>query len=138
MRDIRGMRPSVWGPILWNTMHIISLGYPETPDDTTQQAAASFYRSLSSLIPCPICRDHYTKLIQMSPPATESKDALIKWVFTIHNEVNKQLGKVEISYDAFMNHMESLSHESSSTFPMITGIAIGIGISAVVYYMCKK
>jgi hypothetical protein len=135
---MRGMRPSVWGPILWNTMHIISLGYPETPDDATQQAAANFYRSLSFLIPCPICRDHYAKLIQMSPPATESKDALIKWVFTIHNEVNKQLGKVEISYDAFMNHMESLSHESSSTFPMITGIAIGIGLSAVVYYMCKK
>jgi len=119
-------------------MHIISLGYPDTPDDATQQAAANFYRSLSSLIPCPICRTHYSKLIQTIPPATESKDALIKWVFTIHNEVNKQLGKAEISYDAFMNHMESLSYESSATLPMITGIAIGIGLSAVVYYMSKK
>ena len=135
---MRGMRPSVWGPILWNTMHIISLGYPEEPDNTTQQAAASFYRSLSSLIPCPICREHYTKLIRVIPPATESKDALIKWVFTIHNQVNKELGKAEISYDAFMMHMESLSYESSSTLPMATGIAIGIGISVAVYYMSKK
>jgi len=135
---MRGMRPSVWGPILWNTMHIISLGYPEIPDDATQQAAANFYRSLSSLIPCPICRIHYTKLIQVIPPATESKDALIKWVFTIHNQVNKELGKAEISYDAFINHMESLSYESSSTLPIATGIAIGIGISVAVYYMSKK
>ena len=135
---MRGMRPSVWGPILWNTMHIISLGYPEEPDNTTQQAAASFYRSLSSLIPCPICREHYTKLIRVIPPATESKDALIKWVFTIHNQVNNELGKAEISYDAFMMHMESLSYESSSTLPMATGIAIGIGISVAVYYMSKK
>lgn len=135
---MRGMRPSVWGPILWNTMHIISLGYPEIPDEATQQAAANFYRSLSSLIPCPICRIHYTKLIQVIPPATESKDALMKWVFTIHNQVNKELGKAEISYDAFINHMESLSYESSSTLPIATGIAIGIGISVAVYYMSKK
>ena len=135
---MRGMRPSVWGPILWNTMHIISLGYPEIPDDATQQAAANFYRSLSFLIPCPICRIHYTKLIQVIPPATESKDALMKWVFTIHNQVNKELGKAEISYDAFINHMESLSYESSSTLPIATGIAIGIGISVAMYYMSKK
>jgi len=133
-----GMRPSVWGPILWHTMHIISLGYPETPDEATRQAAANFYRSLTSLIPCPICRDHYAKLIQMSPPATESKDALIKWVFTIHNQVNAQLGKAEISYDAFMAHMESLSYESSNTIPITTGIIIGLGLAAFVYYMSSK
>jgi len=132
------MRPAVWGPILWNTMHIISLGYPEEPDEATRQAAGSFYRSLSLLIPCPICRTHYSKLIQAIPPATESKDALVKWVFTIHNQVNKELGKAEISYDAFMDHMESLSYESSTILPIITGIGIGIGISACVYYMSKK
>jgi hypothetical protein len=135
---MRGMRPSVWGPILWNTMHIISLGYPDEPDEATRQAAASFYRSLSFLIPCPICRIHYTKHIQASPPATESREALSRWVFMIHNQVNKELGKIEISYDAFLAHMESLSYESSNTLPITTGIMIGIGISFLVYYMSKK
>jgi hypothetical protein len=119
-------------------MHIISMGYPETPDDATQQAASNFYRSLTSLIPCPICREHYAKLVQMSAPATESKDALMKWVFTIHNQVNAQLGKSEISYDAFLNHMESLSYEPSTLLPITTGIAVGIGIAIAVYYMSSK
>ena len=132
------MRPSVWGPILWHTMHIISLGYPNEPDESTRQAAASFYRSLSFLIPCPICREHYTKQMQTSPPATESKQALVEWVFMIHNQVNKKLGKVEISFDAFQAHMESLSYESSTVVPITTGICIGIGFSALVYYMYLK
>ena len=132
------MRPSIWGPILWNTMHIISLGYPDDPTSEIQSDASSFYRSLSSLIPCPICREHYAQYIKQSPPATESKKALVEWVWTIHNNVNKQLGKTEISFDAFMYHMESLSYESSTTIPITTGICIGIGISALVYYMSKK
>ena len=132
------MRPSVWGPILWNTMHIISLGYPDEPTSETQSAASSFYRSLASLIPCPVCRDHYADIIKQMPPATESKKALVEWVWTVHNQVNQQLGKTEISFDAFMNHIESLSYESSTTLPMTTGICIGVGISVLVYYMLKK
>ena len=104
------MRPSVWGPILWNTMHIVSLGYPDTPTQEMQAAASSFYQSLSFLIPCPICRTHYAAHLKSTPPATESKTALVEWVWTIHNKVNLDIGKREVSFDAFMNHMESLSN----------------------------
>ena len=131
------MRPSVWGPILWNTMHIISLGYPDDPSSELQDAAASFYRSLSSLIPCPLCREHYAKNIKQLPPATESKKALVEWVWIIHNQVNQQLGKTEISFDAFMNHMESLSN-TPTILPITTGICIGVGVSALLYYMILR
>lgn len=129
------MRPSVWGPILWNTMHIVSLGYPDTPTQEMQAAASSFYRSLSFLIPCPICRTHYAAHLKSTPPATESKTALVEWVWAIHNKVNVDIGKREVSFDAFMNHMESLSQDSSISMHMVTGLCTGIGISALVYFM---
>jgi len=132
------MRPSVWGPILWNTMHIISLGYPDDPSSDMQQAASSFYRSLSSLIPCPICRQHYAQHLKSFPPATESKKALVEWVWMIHNKVNLDIGKIEVSFDAFMNHMESLSHEPSVSIHMITGLCSGIALSAFVYFMILR
>ena len=126
------MRPSVWGPIFWHTMHIISLGYPEEPDEKTRQAASSFYESLSTLIPCPICRDHYTQHIQQTPPTTESRKSLVEWVWKIHNQVNHDIGKAEISFDAFLDHMESLSQESFN-YPLLTGICIGVGVSILSY-----
>ena len=132
------MRPSVWGPILWNTMHIVSLGYPDTPSQEMRDAASSFYRSLSFLIPCPICRTHYASHLESTPPATESKHALVEWVWAIHNKVNLDIGKREVSFDAFMNHMESLSQDSSISMHMITGLCTGIGISALVYFMVLR
>jgi hypothetical protein len=132
------MRPSIWGPILWNTMHIVSLGYPDDPASEVQHAATSFYNSLSFLIPCPVCRDHYTQHIREMPPAVESKKALVEWVWTLHNRVNRDIGKSEVSFDAFMNHMESLSYETSITMPILSGICIGIGISAAIYFMYRK
>lgn len=128
------MRPSVWGPIFWHTMHIISLGYPEEPDENTRQAASSFYQSLSALIPCPICRTHYTHHLQETPPTTESRKSLVEWVWTIHNKVNRDIGKSEVSFDAFLDHMESLSQESATTqYPLLTGICIGVGVSILSY-----
>ena len=133
------MRPSVWGPIFWHTMHIISLGYPEEPDEKTRQAASSFYQSLSLLIPCPICRTHYTQHLQQTPPTTESRKSLVEWVWKIHNKVNHDIGKAEVSFDAFLDHMESLSQgsliqESATTqYPLLTGICIGVGVSILSY-----
>jgi hypothetical protein len=131
------MRPTIWGPILWNTMHIISLGYPDNPTADIQEAASSFYRSLTSLIPCPICREHYKNHLTTTPPATESKKALIEWVWMIHNKVNQDLGKSEISFDAFMQHMESLSDSPVSVTGMGIGIGVGIGVAALLYYIYK-
>jgi len=119
-------------------MHIISLGYPENPTSELQEAASSFYRSLSFLIPCPICRDHYAHHLKVTPPATESKKTLVEWVWTIHNQVNLDIGKREVSFDAFMNHMESLSQESSISIHMVTGLCTGIGLSALVYFMLLR
>ena len=91
------MRPSVWGPIFWHTMHIISLGYPEEPDEPTRQAASSFYQSLSALIPCPICRVHYANHLKANPvsPSLDTRKDLFTWTVKIHNLVNKDLGKPE-------------------------------------------
>jgi hypothetical protein len=118
-------------------MHIISLGYPETPTEVEQEAASSFYRSLAVLIPCPRCREHYAQLIRQTPVAANSQRELVEWVWTIHNQVNEQLGRSPVSFEAFLEHMESLPAATAAAagMPLTSGICIGIGVSALVYYM---
>ncbi|NBR60075.1 MAG: hypothetical protein EBT86_00225 [Actinobacteria bacterium] len=92
--------PNVWGPIFWHTIHIIALGYPiQEPPYQIKRAAKDFYESLASLIPCPVCREHYAKHLSENPisPSLDKRADLFRWTVNLHNVVNKSLGKPQIS-----------------------------------------
>jgi Erv1 / Alr family len=138
------MPPDVWGPIFWNTMHILSLGYPVEPTDADKAAAKQFFQSLKILLPCPVCREHYKQQVTDAAldEAVQSKGQLIHWVWELHNRVNKMLGKSEFSMDAFLENMQRMGARKCSPFKcdvdrfgsgqvaaaaVLGGIAIGIG-----------
>lgn len=140
-----GMSPSVWGPIFWTTMHIVSLGYADTPSKEEQSAAVQFYRSLESVIPCPICKSHYSHFLAEMPveDAVANRQSLIRWVFDIHNKVNEKLGKPQLTFAQYVTHMRALSQQSHIQIPPptltpLTMIVGGVGLiagAAAVYYL---
>ena len=89
------LQPNVWGPLFWHTIHIFALGYPQNPSYAHKRSAKEFYESLSFLIPCPVCREHYQTHLQKMPltPHLDRREDLFKWTVELHNEVNKILGK---------------------------------------------
>ncbi len=91
--------PQTWGPFFWHTMHIVALGYPNEPKYAEKRAAKEFYESLIHLIPCPMCRVHYTQHLKDNPitASLDSRTDLFKWTVDLHNAVNKTLGKPEVS-----------------------------------------
>jgi hypothetical protein len=78
-------------------MHITALGYSDKPNYAQKRAAKEFYESFVQLIPCPICRDHYSTHLKANPvsPNLDSSKDLFRWTVKIHNLVNKDLGKPE-------------------------------------------
>jgi hypothetical protein len=138
-----GMGPDVWGPIFWTTMHIVSLGYSQSPTKEEQEAAIAFYRSLSEMIPCPICKVHYRQHLKTAPieSAVNNRDELVFWVFSLHNKVNVQLGKPEITFDQYIKNMQALSKggpvrlpQQSATNALVGALAIA-GIMGGAYYL---
>jgi hypothetical protein len=91
--------PSVWGPFFWHTIHITALGYPSEPGYVHKRAAKDFFEALANLIPCPVCRDHYTVHLQKFPisPHLDKRADLFRWTVQLHNEVNKSIGKPVVS-----------------------------------------
>ena len=91
--------PATWGPFFWHTIHIAALGYPIEPTYTEKKAAKDFYESLTSMLPCPVCRVHYTQMLQENPitPFLDTRKTLFQWTVMIHNLVNKSLEKPEYS-----------------------------------------
>ena len=139
MPNIIEMPPNVWGPFFWNTIHIITLAYPSDPDEQTKQAAKDFFYSLQYLLPCSICKEHYRNHLAKYPPEISTKKDIIQYAFNLHNLVNKDLGKREISYQEFINHIQSLSNKSTINTSNILYILLGsvAGIS-LCYYFYKK
>ena len=87
--------PAVWGPFFWHTIHIAALGYPKEPTYTDKRTAKEFYESFAFLLPCGVCREHYSKHLHANPIATflDTRKDLLKWTIMIHNEVNRMLNK---------------------------------------------
>ena len=157
------MPPQIWGPIFWSTMHIASLAYSDTPTDRQKSNMRAFYESLVDVIPCPICRQHYEdnlKTIPLDEPI-KSRMGLVKWVFDMHNKINVQLGKREITFDEFIESMKNLENAKKSVppsfhetnmpniaifdfkkFSLLEGLILGSGITLItgasVYYLYQE
>lgn len=135
--------PTAWGPFFWHTMHIVALGYPSTPTYTDKKAAKEFYESLQFLIPCPICREHYSKYMkeQAISPFLDRRQDLFRWTVDIHNKVNQSLNKPRVSEQEAIAFYARLGKTARS--PVVTpddfaeadikatiqGFALGFGLA---------
>lgn len=101
----QNIKPSVWGPPGWKFMHYVSLGYPDTPNETDKQHYKEFYESLQHVLPCHTCAQNYKDNLRTMPidDALGSRDSLIKWVIDIHNKVNIETGKKQLDYNEALN-----------------------------------
>jgi hypothetical protein len=98
------MDPKIWGPHQWFMMHTISFTYPENPSPYDKRIYNDYYSSLKDVLPCDACKKHYNTFIMQHPlgPHLDKRRDLIQWVIDIHNFVNKNTGKPELSFDEVM------------------------------------
>ncbi len=89
----------VWGPIIWRFLNWAAVNY-----------SGAFFTMLVNetrqrLVICPDCRRHFEELLVRHPlsQVRDAKTACI-WIHTVHNAVNRSIGKPEFSYEDFVQH----------------------------------
>lgn len=97
--------PGQWGPPAWQFLHTITFGYPDEPDEEIKEDFWQFFRSLQQVLPCANCRRHYRKKLRQAEALRHtlkdpfaSRGQLSRWVVELHNAVNKQTHKKNMSY----------------------------------------
>ena len=148
--------PSTWGPFFWHTMHLVALGYPVEPTYAEKRAAKEFFESFTHLIPCPTCKLHYADHLKEIPitPSLDTRKDLFTWTITMHNLVNKDLGKpqyTELDAITFYHKLGELGRSpvwtpedvQSHYFKLAAkygGAALGITIltGAAIYWFTKE
>ena len=95
------MEPNIWGKHAWIFLHSVSMNYPNNPNHEEKLIFKNFFLSLKGILPCEVCKKHYSKHIQVNPiePALQSKRKLVEWLINLHNQVNISLNKPTMTYD---------------------------------------
>ncbi len=137
------MNPNIWGPAGWRFLHSITFNYPHRPNLKDMNNAIIFFTSVGEMLPCVKCLEHYRENLKKYPisEAVYSRDALVNWLITIHNEVNRQLGKPIIDNQDVIHRYQKFQgylNDKITTRPMFsTGVSIAIIIGFIiilVYY----
>jgi len=91
-----GMMTSIWGPSLWHFLHTISFNYPCHPTKKDIDHYYNYMLSLKHILPCKYCRDNLPKNFKktkFSKKIFKNRMTFSKWVYVLHEEINKMLGK---------------------------------------------
>ena len=73
--------------------------YPVEPTEYKRRAYKAFFDSLRYTMPCRVCRRHYCDMQRVLPIDSflGSRACLLHWIYILHNQVNRRLGKVSPS-----------------------------------------
>lgn len=95
-----GMMTKVWGPAGWVFLHASVMGYPvkidedDRKDRKRKRKTKEFFESIGYIFPCKYCRESYQQFIKELPidDFLSTRKKLARWLYRIHNKVNKKLG----------------------------------------------
>lgn len=97
-----GFLTSVWGPPMWHFLHTMSFNYPVHPTAADKRNYGAFMTGLQHILPCRHCRDNLKTNYKNHPLRAchlASREAFSKYVYELHEIVNKLLGKTSgLSY----------------------------------------
>ncbi len=95
-----GILPSCWGSGSWLLLHSIAYAYnPQIDKDNYY----NFFSNLGTVLPCEECRIHYSQNLNKQELiiALESNENLFRWVYDLHNKINRQTGVPESKWPSY-------------------------------------
>ena len=105
-----GMLTAIWGPSMWHFLHTMSFNYPVKPNKEQKDHYYNYLMSLEKVLPCKYCRNNYKgnlKNCKFSRRVLRNRNTFSKFIYTLHEEVNKMLGKQSgLSYNDVRNRYE--------------------------------
>lgn len=113
------LNPKIWGPHAWFFIDSIVIALPNNIDNKMQNELKHFFISLQSLLPCEKCRLHFSEYIKQTNIIEydfSTKDNVIIWVNSLHNNVNLINNSKSISIDnmlQFYNDKYNIATKSS-------------------------
>ena len=105
-----------FGPSMWKTLHSVTFSYPLNPSEQDKENYTTFFKSVGPVVPCPKCAVHYQQYLSVHEPKVESREALTKWLYDLHDLVNRRSGKESPSFDEVKKMYAGWSQADNDAF----------------------
>jgi len=121
-----GLITKIWGPHMWVSLHSTAYDYPLKPTPKDKIKFKQFFELVGDILPCYHCRDSYKDFIscgitKLDDNVMENRESLTKWLYYIHEAVNKKLGvDYGVSYDDVTKRYESYKSSCNSKNVIVT------------------
>jgi hypothetical protein len=136
------MDKDVWGPSMWTSIHAIALHYPDAPTRTDKKNYRNYFKGLGDVLPCDVCSNNYALHLLELPVEDylDSKDKLFEWTVKLHNFVNKDLNKPQMTV---ADAKQALLHPASQKYEDVLLLASALGgvllpVSVFCYFRLKR
>ena len=102
------MRKGVWGPIIWKFLHMISIKLKESEFNKNKEIIIDLILSICNNLPCPACSSHARGYLKKHNfKHINTKENMIKILWSMHNDVNVRIKKQKIEYDDMLKIYEN-------------------------------
>jgi len=91
-----GFLTTVWGPLQWTFLHIMSFNYPVNPTQEDKINYRNYVLNLRNVLPCKHCRINLANNLKKKPLKMchmKNRDTFSHYIYELHELVNKMLGK---------------------------------------------
>ena len=91
-----GFLVTIWGPLQWTFLHIMSFNYPINPSKEDKIHYRDFVLNLKYVLPCKYCRQNLKtnfKSLPLTIADMKSRETFSKYIYNLHELVNKMLHK---------------------------------------------
>ena len=128
--SLNGFLTASWGPAVWHVLLIIALNYPLHPTKEQKENAYQFVKYLLTQLPCGACRKNAKKNVKKvkftKTHSLKNRDTFSRWVYALHDEVNRMLGKkTPMSFEEYRHMYEMMRAKSCHTSEESKGIESG-------------
>lgn len=102
--------PEVWGPHYWFFLHTVAESYPLRPTSVTKKKYYDLLINFPLFIPNQDIGNKFSQLLDKYPmsPYLDSRESFVRWVHFIHNKLNIQLGKEELSMPVALENYRNI------------------------------
>ena len=113
-----GMQTAIFGPVFWMALHLVSFNYPVHPTEEQKKHYRKYIKATGRVLPCRYCRDNFSANYERAsqPDDFDSREKLSRFVYRLHEEVNRMLNKESrVSYEQVRDMYEGFRSRCLST-----------------------
>ena len=83
--------PRIFGPTVWQTLHVLAACYPEHANRDRQRHCRRFMFALSYMLPCRHCAKHFREYLRKNDlrGAVCARESLVSFLVNGHNFVSR-------------------------------------------------